>query len=313
MQSYFKNTNIIKVFNIWKKQLIIIGIAAGILGIVISFLIPPLYKSSAVLYPVNLPTMSSETTTEQMLQIIQSVDIQKKMFDAFKLGEHYKLKSNDPYYFSNLLTKYSEKVFFKRTEYDGIAVTIYDRNPKFACNMVDSLIKFYNDKVGSIHKQKNLEMVKIKGEELANKKKDIDSLEALQRSFRLKYGIFNVEAQGKELTRGMVSGSRDMNTARKIDTLIHNINERAGELNELNNAIWLANQQYNAIKDEYDKNLTEVNKKITYCLVVESPFVADKKSSPNRIMIVLVALFTTIAFAILTILYIENRKVKKTQ
>ena len=310
MDSYFGNKSIIVLFKKWIRQLLVIAIASIILGSIISFFIPPLYKSSAILYPVNLPSLSAETKTEQMMQIIQSVDIQKKIFAAFDLGRHYKLKQDDPYYFSNLMKEFNEKVFFKKTEYDAIAISIFDKDPKMAYDIVDSLIKFYNAKVESIHKQKNLEMVQIKGEELFAKKQSIDSLEVLLKSFRLNYGIFDVGAQGKELTRGLVTGGKDANTKIKIDTLLRNINERSGELNELNNAIWLANVQYNSIKEEYEKHLTEVRKKITYCVIVESPYIADKKSSPVRIVIVLLTLIITMVFASILILILENRKVK---
>lgn len=308
MESYFKNKNLLDLLAKWKKQLLIVAIASIILGTVIAFIIPPLYRSSTILYPVNLPTMSVESKSEQMLQILQSIDIKKKIFDSFDLGAHYKLDKTNQYFFSNLLEEFDSKVFYKKTDFEGISISVFDENPQIACNLVDSLVKFYNQKVESLHKQKNYEMVEIKGREMVKKKRELDSLEKLQKDFRLKYGIFDVGAQGKELTRGMISG-KDGNTQKRIDTLIRNINERAGEFAELSNNVWFASQQLNSIKDEYEKHLSEVNKNITYCVVVEHPFPSDKKVYPVRALVILFTFLTFMAFAVIAIIFIESRRV----
>ena len=69
MNDFFDNRRILEI--IWKRRLhfIIIGIVAVVLSAIFSsaFFIPPKFKSTARLYPINLSIMSEESETEHML------------------------------------------------------------------------------------------------------------------------------------------------------------------------------------------------------------------------------------------------------
>lgn len=300
------------IMNKWKAHLIIVAVAAILLSAIVSFLIKPKFRSFAYLYPINLPTLSEESKTEQMLQIIQSMDIKKKLYKALNLGKHYELDSTSKYYFSYLNDEFENNVSFTKTEFEGVGVEVYDTDPYTACNIIDSIIKFYNDKVEALHKKKNYEMVFIKGKELKRKRTEIDSLERLQRDLRIKYGVIDFDAQAKELTRGYMNmlmvGKKGGETGREVDTLMRNLKEKGGDLLSLRSVIWAAYDQLRVIKDEYDKNFTEVQKKITYSLIVSTPYPADKKSYPIRWLIVVGSTLGALIIAFIAIAFIENRK-----
>lgn len=314
MENFFNNKSIFQLLNKWKKHVIITVAASVVIGGFVSspIVIAPMFKSATVLYPINLPTLSTESKTEQMLQIIQSIDIRKKMIKTFDLCRHYKINPSNRYWFSLVNDEFDGNVSFSKTEFEGVEIVVKDIDPVIASNMIDSLIKFYNEKVEVLHKQKNYEMVQIKGSEMVKKKKEIDSLESKQKEFKLKYGFIDIGSQTKELTRGYLNlvagGKKGTEAAKEISAQLENFKDKADEYNQTSALLYAAQIQFNAIKDEYEKNLTEVQKKITYCIVVEHPFPADKKSSPIRSLIVLGFVIFSLITSIIGIAFIESRK-----
>ncbi len=88
MNDFFDNQQIFLLIRKHFLHFVIIGVIAVVLSAIFSgpAFITPKYKSSARMYPVNLATMSTESESEQMLEIINSNDIKFRMFDAFRLG-----------------------------------------------------------------------------------------------------------------------------------------------------------------------------------------------------------------------------------
>ena len=86
MADYMENVNLIKIVYKWRKQLVIVCIASVVVSLLVSFLITPMFRSTAVVYPSNLIPYSSETPTEQMLQIFQSEDIKNQLIQKFVMA-----------------------------------------------------------------------------------------------------------------------------------------------------------------------------------------------------------------------------------
>ena len=314
METFFKNKNLMELINRWKKHLIIISIISIAIGAFISspIVITPKYKSSAIIYPVNISVYSKESTTEQMLQVFNSNDIKEKMLNAFNLAYHYKLDKKDTQFYSSFLSEFKSNVNISKTEYESVEITVSDENPKIACNMVDSLIAFFDQKMAILHKQKTFEMLKIKSEELQKKKIEVDTLEKKQKKYKIKYGIIDIGLQTKELTRGYLnlvnSGKKGSSAANEIDTILKNFKEIAEEYNHNGGLVYAAQNEYNAIKNEYEKHFTEYNKNITYSMIVENPFPADKKSYPIRWIVVAITVITSLIFSIIVIAVIESKQ-----
>ena len=69
--SFFNSVELINLLAKWKKQLFLVAGASLVLSVIFSspFFIKPKFKSVAVLYPSNLMAYSTESATEQMLQL----------------------------------------------------------------------------------------------------------------------------------------------------------------------------------------------------------------------------------------------------
>ena len=91
--SFFNSIELLKLVKRWRKHLIIVGLISLIGSIIFSspYFIKPKFKSFALVYPSNLIAYSTESATEQMLQLAQSYDIRDKIIKTFNLFQHYEI------------------------------------------------------------------------------------------------------------------------------------------------------------------------------------------------------------------------------
>lgn len=304
MDNYFDNTSLLKVINKWKKHIIIITIAAAVIGAVFSgsYFITPMYKSEATLYPSNVSAYSDETFTEQMLQIMQSNQIMDSVINDFDLMKHYKIEKDYKYWKTALIGEYRDNVSISRTPYDAVLVKVMDKDPEIACAMVKDIIRLYDKKVGTLHKIKRLEAVNMMKSQLVKKEQYIDSLRNRLNEISTKYGVISVSEQVKELTKGMVSGKY------KNDELMKNLEKYGTEFNSTFTLFSAESNSYTAIKLDYEQQVRFYSANMTFSNVISEPIVADKKAYPVRWIIVALCGFAACILSILVIYTIEHNR-----
>ncbi|HOF55037.1 MAG TPA: Wzz/FepE/Etk N-terminal domain-containing protein [Prolixibacteraceae bacterium] len=314
MNDFFDNQRLLEV--IWKHRFhfVIVGIIAVILSAFFSspMFITPKYKSTTKAYPTNLGVMSEESYTEQMLEIINSTDIKLKMFDAFELDKVYKISKDDPKYLTYMLAIYDKHVSTRKTDFETVQITILDKKPERAALMCDSLIHFYNQKVQEMHSEKNWELAKVIKDNIARQTTEQDSLRHLLVNFRDTSRLYDVVLQTPEVTRGymrsMVEGSSSMQNEKEIKRIYNNLLENGADVHIMERRFESLVVSINELKVEYDKAISEAEKRITYAMVVEKPLVADDKSYPVRWVIVAFTLISSLFLALLVLLILDYKK-----
>jgi len=274
--------------------------------------IEPKYRSYAVIYPSNLIPYSSETASEQMLQIFKSDELRDSIIKHFDLVNYYDINTNSGYYYSALIKTYNENVTIKKTEFESVLVEVLDKNPMHACIMVKELINLFNKKVNSLHKEKAEEVLIISSTQLRQKENQIDSVTHLLSDLSSKYSIIDYESQAKEVTRGYLktvdgTGSSNVNN-KAVEQMKKNLEEKGNDFNILNNFLTGLIKQYVSLQTEYEVALRDVSKKLTYTNIVSSPIPSDKKVYPIRWLIVFLSTISAMFIAIMIIMYIEKLK-----
>ncbi len=315
MTNFFDNQNLLEIFWKWKKHLIVVVALAIVLSGIFSSsrFIKPKYQSTARIYPSNnIYSFSKESQSEQLLEIINSLDIKLRMIDAFNLGEVYHISKQDPHYLTYVLAEFNDNVKFKKTEYETVEISVLDTDPQRACNMCDSIISFLDAKILSIHRIKYEEVVRISKRDMGIVSHKVDSLEAKLDTLRTKYKILDYQLQSKEITKGMVTvlAEQKKNTAggKELEQWLKNLSEKGGEYEILNVKKKYMVNQLDSLTKAYDQSVSSATKKIIYGQKVQSPVPADKKSYPIRWLIVLASTFAALFVAMLVILVIENKK-----
>jgi Capsular polysaccharide biosynthesis protein len=315
MTNFFDNQNLLEIIWKWKKHLIIVGVLAVLFSAIFSssVFIQPKYKSTARIYPsFNIYTFSDESESEQLLEIINSLDIKFRVIDAFNLSDVYKISKSDPLYQSYILGEFNDNVSFKKTEYETVEISVLDTDPKRASAMCDSIIAFLDDKIRTIHKVKYDEVVKIASKDLKSLDHELDSIKTKMDVLRKNYKILDYESQAKEVTRGMVNvlAEQKKNTSggKELQEWMKNLSEKGGEYEILTSLQKTCLEERDSIKKAYDQAVSSAKKKISYGQRVQSPVPADKKAYPVRWLIVLASTLSALFVAVLAILVLENRK-----
>ena len=314
MENQLNNKSIIKIVSKWRFHLLIAFILSIVLSSIFSgpTFIEPKYRSYAVIYPSNLIPYSSETATEQMLQIFKSDELRDSIIKHFDLVNYYEINTSRDYFYSALIKTYNENVTIKKTEFESVLVEVLDKNPAHACTMVKELISLFNKKVNTLHKEKSEEVLIITSSQLKQKENQIDSVNNLLSQLSSKYSIIDFESQAKEVTRGYLktidgSGAANINN-KAVEQLKKNLEEKGGDYILLNNMRTGLIEQYIKLQTEYEIALRDVNKKLTYTNVVSSPIPSDKKVYPIRWLIVFISTLSAMFLAIMIIIYIEKLK-----
>lgn len=315
MTNFFDNQNLFEIIWKWKKHLIVVGVLAFLASAIFSSstFIKPKFKSTARIYPSkNIFVFSEESESEQLLEIINSLDIKLRVIDAFNLGEVYKISKNDPQYLTFVLGEFNDNVRMKKTEYETIEIEVLDTDPQRACTMCDSIISFLDEKVRSMHRVKYEELARISKRDLAIITHQSDSVKEKLDFMRKEYKILDYETQSKEITKGMVKvlAEQKKNTAggKELEQWMKNLSEKGGEyvmLDRLQNKLI---SQIDSLHRVYNQSMSDVTKKIVYGQRVQDPIPADKKSYPVRWLIVLVSTFAAVFAALIVIVILENKK-----
>lgn len=289
-----------------------IVIVSSLFGFIFSgeTFIKPKYKSTAVLYPVNIIPYSLESPTEQLLQLCHSADVRSMMVTRFNLAKNYGIEPNSSAAMTRLNNSYDENVMVRKTEYESIKIDITDENPDTACAMVNGLITCVDIKARLLQREKTMEVVKIFRDQLAQKQTQIDSLEKIESELRIRYGLLDYKAQAKEATKSylkLVSEGASHDKIRLVDSLMRNLQEKGGSQVAVSDQLKGLRDSYNDIKVEYDKAISDLTKELTYSNVVTRPFAADSKCYPIRSLIVLICAFSSFLFAILIFVILDRR------
>ncbi len=314
MNNFFDSQRILDL--IWKRKFhfILIGVIAIALSSVFSgsTFIKPKFKSTTRVYPTNLGELSDESKSEQMLEIINSNDIKIKMFDAFELGKVYGINKDDKHYLTYMLDVYNNNVGASKTEYETIEIKVMDYIPQRASDMCDSIVRFYNLKVGEIHKAKDWEMVKIAEIQLAKKYVELDTLMVELNLVRNEFGIIDFESQVPEITRGYMhalsTGRGSSSDTKKIQSMYENLTKSGAQAYWLESRLDFIIGTIDSLTNQYGIYLNEYEKDITFAHIVESPFPADKKSYPVRWLIVAFTTISAVFLALLIFLVLDYRK-----
>jgi len=137
-----------------RKTVILITSTTALMAVIISLLMTPLFRSTAIVFPAATSTVSfseqrnakassmdfgEEEQAEQLIQILQSARIRNRIVQKFDLMEHYEIASDDPNKNYKLGKEYNNHITFTRTRYGSIEISVLDRDKQLAANIAKRL------------------------------------------------------------------------------------------------------------------------------------------------------------------------------
>lgn len=275
----------------------------------------PWYKSTAIVYPVNLSPYSTETPTEQLLQLLESDDLKDTLISHFKLMEHYKVDPTLPFAHSVVFNKLKKKLKISNTRFESVYIQVLDKNPEYACMMINELIDQLNLKIRNIYRKQFVEVFTIVKNQMDLKKTELDSLDMRLNDLTVDYELFDVPAQANEVVRaylGTVDGSNgEVINHENVAKFMQNIIYFGSEHIRTSGYAYNSRNEYLNLKNQFENVQKEITKELSYVNIINSPKVPLLPAYNLRMYIILFTSVGALFIAFLLFSFLEALKLKK--
>jgi capsule polysaccharide export protein KpsE/RkpR len=302
----FKTQDILKtLFPYWKK-LLIISIISVIVGVFISseMVIKPLYKSYAIVYPINLMPSSEESNTEQLLQWFNSEEVKKDVCEKFDLYKHYDIDTLDKRHQTWFNLKYKELISINATLYESIEISVKDQSPEMSKKIVQGIIDATNELIMSAKKEVLKEYIYNYQNELKLSAISIDSIKTLVNDIKKEFNIIDEKSQAKYISKELVSSSKLSESNSKT---AEGIKTKGGDLDKMNKMITGQLKTYNFLNKQKALYHIDYANKISFTNVVSKPTLPDSKCYPIRSLIIVIITISTLLIACIAIIFLNSK------
>ena len=339
----------------WKKQIIYICAIAAVGSVAISLTLDNYYESYTTFYAASpdqaLPEpVGTEATDrkyygepediDRVLTIAESNEIAAYLINKYNLYEHYDIDSTKRLAPHKVNKAFRSHYNVKKTKYDAIEISVEDKDPVLATNMVNDA----RQKVEQIAQQliKNTMEIKINTykQGIIDKSRELDVIGDTLMAVRNRYGVYNTLTQSEGLSdliaktesnlsrekarRGILAGKSSINrdTIAMIDAMISgmekqlislntmrdNFNQGVSKVEVLEQIHEEAREQLSLDKERLKQLDALKNSHINTIFIVEVGEVPLYKSRPKRSIICIAAVFIAFILSVIGILILDVYK-----
>ena len=275
----------------WMKPIGLVCLVATIGSVIISFLLPHYFTSTAVFMTIN-PLLMERTTIfsvegsetpvyrfggegdiDRIISLMETSDVEDYIIEKFNLYEHYDFDKNKPSELYYLKEKFRGLVTATKTPERTIHVEVTDKDRNVAANMANSIMKRLDVLNKKLLTEKNKDVLKLYEVELKEKKKEMNEL-------------------------------RD-----SLNNYIVNFTKDTVTINILSRTVKNVNGEYNSMQTLYKQQKATMEQDYSTITVVDKAVPAVRRSWPVRSFLVLGTLLAT--FILMTIFAIIMEKFKE--
>jgi uncharacterized protein involved in exopolysaccharide biosynthesis len=312
-----------------KRHIFLSTVIAMLIGLLYTFIIKPTYTSTAFVYPSSLATYGQESQAEQLLQFLESDEIQLYLIKKLNLAKHYKIDTTKENHLQKLKDIVSSKIKIAKTKYESIEIKASDFNADTAKLFVTEIIDGVNWLIEKEHKEKYSETVKNSLIYLEHKKYLVDSTQNLLNELNKKYEYLNIGIQLKDVVKNQykmqsggsnnslsdfismseqLKGIENDNKGKSLSELFTSINNYSLQYGKL--TVYFDDQVkgWTLANDDYQKNLFEYNRKINFVAMASVPQKPLQPSWPKRWVVIPVSGLVFFILSCMYFLYIDNLK-----
>ena len=212
------------IINRWKYFVAGAVALAAIVSVVVSLLLPNVYRSTAVFIPTNPQTADPDRLLDENVQLRGQLELSSRAEDLdraitigeslpvaefiigkFKLHEHYKAgPAGDDNADNYVLSEFSSNLSLVHNEHDAIELSFADRDKKLAARVANAMVHVIdsvNQQLTFENRRTVLDLYRRRYEYLSI------SFENSRRELvgaRRRYGIFGLEMQGRYLAKEII-------------------------------------------------------------------------------------------------------------
>ncbi|MCC7231658.1 MAG: hypothetical protein IT242_01835 [Bacteroidia bacterium] len=287
----------------------------------------------------DILAFGEEEQAEQMLQILNSDEIRGAIIRKYDLMNHYKIDKAGLYPMTELYKEYNDNIHFSRTEFLSVKIEVLDSDPQTAAAIANDIASLVDSVKTRMQNQRAAEALAIMETAYKEKQHSItlkeDSLKKLRElgvmnykdetaiwnsEYAKSFAAFNNERAALSVLRNYKNetDSAIVNTRARIEgararmeSLKHKLDVLAqygGASVSLNEELTLDRTEASRLREQLEKLRLDVNQNLTQKFIVNKAEKAEKKSYPERWLIVLVSVIGSLFLCLVVILGIERLK-----
>jgi len=330
-QKNFDSTNLIMFLLRYRKPILIISFTAALVSAVVSLMIQEKFLSTVILFPAATNSISKslmaedfsgrqdinafgeEEEAEQLLQILNSDEIEGYIREKYNLMQHYGIKNDEKFALTNTVKEYQDNVQFKRTEFNSVRIDVLDHSADTAAliaNDIADRLDYVRTRMQHDRAQQGLKIIEQEYIQMQEYMKSMeDSLTAIRRK-----GLTDFEVEIEQLTKAYYEALAKGNSSlvKELEKKIEIFQEYGSAYLSLTENLEFEREQLALLRAKYEETKADAEESLTTKFVVNRAWPAEKKAYPIRWLIVLVSALSAFLLTILGIIAIENFKKFKT-
>ena len=294
------------------KVFIVVIIAAAALAVVFSgpYFLKPLYKSVAVVYPINIKPYSDESETEQLLQMFEAGAIRDTLIKKFDLYKRYDIKEGEQASKYYMQLEYNDRVMSSKTSYESVVLEVFDESPDTARLMADEVLYQLNLKIREFYNKRGRDRSDAFKRQMDYQLAIIDSVEQQIKLLSEEKGLVQYESQARELVKGYIDSygvNPNSDRTKDMRKWLDDLQGYGSILQSLQNISLYATEQYGELTKKHLDWRAIGYEEVSYLDVVVTPDIADKKVWPVRWMILVLSVGIA---SLITLIVLAARKKK---
>ncbi|MDD2549875.1 MAG: Wzz/FepE/Etk N-terminal domain-containing protein [Bacteroidales bacterium] len=315
-------TNLLQM--IWQRRFVfmLIGAIAFVVSIVVSLLITPQFKSSAILIPSTatqaskdafvasrargLTVFGDDEEVEHLIQILSSETLRRHIVNEFNLFEYYGVNPADKHAWYKVNRIYSGNVSFMPSRYRSVRIEVLDDNPQMAAKLANAIVVTADSLTREAKRlvaQKALEVLEFHYQQLLDDAYSLDD----SMTTVMAHGVINLPYQAKEATRVYTEALAAANKA-PADRVVKYINKLAlqgAKYTRYFNDIQYKSLQIKDLQENLHILRAEAQGLIPSQFVIDWAYPSDKKAKPKKLVIVIASTLSALFFSLFLFILLD--------
>lgn len=321
-QNQYKFDAVDLILYFWNKRIpiIIVGFATAIISAIVSLCITEKYKSEVILFPSAAGSVSQDLLSissmgksilrlgedeelDQLMQVLQSDQIRNRVIQKFDLMNHYKVKMDSKYPYTQLYQKYDKNIVIKPTKFLSVKITVLDTDPQLAADIANEISNLVDTVKNGMQHEKALQALQLVENEYNALKQDIELREDSLNTLRKK-GIVDYEKQAEALSNalGVALSNGQNKAADEIQKRLDKIGEIGGPYIDIYNQLLFDKERISDLKTKLAEAQIDARQNLPQKYVVNKATVAEKKSYPVRWLIVVTSTLSVVILFMLCLI-----------
>ena len=315
---------------LWERRKLIGGITAlgAVVGVIVAFVITPLYQSEVVMFPAitnsvskallneqstgrdDILALGDEEDSEQLLQMLNSDKIRDRVTQRFDLMTVYEIDTASKQRNTELQEAFAEHITFERTKFSSVRVQVLDPDPMRASDIAnyiaDQLDTVWTE-MARERASKGYRLVESKVAELTEEIRVMtDSMRVLR-----ELGVHDYHTQTERYNEYMGAAivKGDQRAIKEFEERFKVLAKYGGPYVTLQDRLFNETKRMSVLRMKLEQAQADMDSDLPHKFVVDRAQPSDKKYSPIRWLVV--AISTVSAFFLSLLLIVVQSNVRK--